>query len=77
MKRRSRIQNIIFKIITFVIVVLVANIVLSEIADWTAYREPVSVDKTEWNAMARRAMKADFSWKNSAREYIRIYNSLL
>ena len=54
MKRRSRIQNIIFKTIAFVIVVLVANIVLSEVADWTAYREPVSVDKTEWNAISQK-----------------------
>lgn len=54
MKRRSRIQNIIFKTIAFVIVVLVANIVLSEVADWTAYHEPVAVDKTEWNAISQK-----------------------
>lgn len=33
-------------------------------------------DKKMWQAMVKRAMKADFSWKNSAKEYIEVYKSL-
>ena len=55
--RRGRIQNIIFKIIAFVLIALVSNVVLSEVADWTAYREPVAVDKTEWNAISQKIQK--------------------
>jgi starch synthase len=31
-------------------------------------------DKKKWNALMRRAMKCDFSWDESAREYIKLYN---
>lgn len=37
----------------------------------TWYNNPKS-----WQAMVKRAMKADFSWKNSAKEYIELYKSL-
>jgi starch synthase len=33
-------------------------------------------NRKNWNAMVRRAMKTDFSWKNSAKTYIDLYNRL-
>ncbi len=33
-------------------------------------------NRKNWNAMVKRAMKTDFSWKNSAKEYIDVYNRL-
>ncbi len=33
-------------------------------------------DKKMWQAMVKRAMKSDFSWKNSAKSYIEVYNLL-
>ena len=33
-------------------------------------------NRKSWNDMVRRAMKTDFSWKNSAQEYIDVYNRL-
>jgi len=33
-------------------------------------------NRKAWNAMVKRAMKADFSWRNSAKEYIDVYNRL-
>ncbi len=32
--------------------------------------------RKNWNAIVKRAMKTDFSWKNSAKEYIDVYNIL-
>lgn len=32
--------------------------------------------RPEWNAMVKRAMKCDYSWKASAKEYEKLYNSL-
>lgn len=37
----------------------------------------VYADKKEWNALTLSAKKSDFSWSNSAKEYISIYNNLL
>lgn len=34
-------------------------------------------DKKEWNKMVKRAMKADFSWKTSAKKYESLYEELL
>lgn len=34
-------------------------------------------DRKNWNAMVRRAMKTDFSWKNSAKEYIDVYSKIV
>lgn len=34
-------------------------------------------NKKAWQAMMKRAMKADFSWDNSAKSYIEVYNYLL
>ena len=34
-------------------------------------------NRKNWNAMVKRAMKADFSWKNSAKEYIDVYNRIV
>ena len=33
--------------------------------------------KREWNKLIDRAMAADFSWDASAREYEKLYDSLL
>ena len=33
-------------------------------------------NKKAWQAMVKRAMKADFSWKNSAKAYMDVYRSL-
>jgi starch synthase len=33
--------------------------------------------RKEWNGICRRAMGADFSWQNSAKEYIELYNNLV
>ena len=33
--------------------------------------------KREWNKMVDRAMAADFSWNNSARQYEEMYNWLI
>ena len=33
-------------------------------------------NKTEWNKLVTRAMKADFSWKQSAKPYIGLYKEL-
>ena len=32
--------------------------------------------KREWNKIVDRGMKADFSWKSSAKKYEELYNSL-
>ena len=34
-------------------------------------------DRTQWDEMARRDMRMDFSWKKSAREYEKLYDRLL
>ena len=39
---------------------------------FTAYN-----DKEKWADLVKRAMEWDFSWENSAKEYIRMYNELL
>ena len=42
------------------------------------YAESVYYDKKrEWNKMVDRAMAADFSWNNSARQYEEMYNWLI
>lgn len=40
------------------------------------YAMSVFADKTKWNALVRRAMGQDFSWKKSAEQYIEIYRDL-
>ena len=42
------------------------------------YAESVYYDKKRsWNKMAERAMKEDFSWKNSAKQYEELYDKML
>jgi starch synthase len=43
-----------------------------------AMREALKVyeDKKHWETMQRNAMTEDFSWKNSAKQYAALYNSL-
>ncbi len=38
------------------------------------YARSVFEDKKEWAKILRRAMKADFSWKSSAKEYEKLYD---
>ena len=33
-------------------------------------------NKTEWNKLTARAKKSNFTWENSAKEYVRIYKNL-
>ena len=33
-------------------------------------------NKEEWKALAKRVMNEDFSWKNSAKEYAKIYEEM-
>ena len=33
-------------------------------------------DKEQWKRLVENAMSADFSWKNSALQYIKMYNTL-
>lgn len=49
--KKNKIQNLIFKLIAIILAILVLNLALSLIADLFAYRAPVAVDKTEWNAI--------------------------
>lgn len=42
------------------------------------YAERIFYDhKRDWNKMVERAMKTDFSWKNSAKKYQELYKSLV
>jgi len=41
-----------------------------------SYALKVYEDKKQWNSMAKRAMSVDYSWKNSAKEYQVLYESL-
>jgi starch synthase len=34
-------------------------------------------DRDLWNQIVHNALQADFSWERSAREYLRLYQSLL
>ena len=34
-------------------------------------------EKKEWDAMVKRAMKQDFSWERSAKEYERLYEKII
>ena len=46
---------------------------------WRAirYAEEIYYDrKRSWNKIVERAMKKDFSWNNSARQYEELYDSL-
>lgn len=40
-----------------VIVLLASNLALSWVADWSAYREPVAVNKVEWDAIVQKMQK--------------------
>ena len=42
------------------------------------YAEQIYYDrKRDWNKIVERAMQADYSWNNSARQYEDLYDSLL
>lgn len=40
------------------------------------YAQKVFGNKKEWQKLVKRAMKADFSWKTSAKEYEKLYDAL-
>ena len=49
-----------------------------EMLNTVRYAEKIYYDKKrEWNKMVDRAMAADFSWNNSARQYEEMYNWLI
>ena len=42
------------------------------------YAERIFYDrKRDWNKIAERAMRCDFSWTNSAKQYEELYDRLL
>lgn len=41
------------------------------------YAQSIYKDKKTWNNLIKNAMKTDYSWENSAKEYLRVYKSLL
>ena len=52
--RKSRIQQVIFRLLAIVLVFMVVNWTLSAIADLTAYREPVAVNSEEWKLITNK-----------------------
>ena len=48
-KRKSGFQKFITWVLVIAIVFVASNFLLSEIADWSAYREPIYLDQLEWN----------------------------
>lgn len=49
-----------------------------EMMNTVRYAEHIYYDtKRDWNKMAERAMKSDFSWTNSAKQYEALYDSLV
>lgn len=53
-RRKSRIQKLISKIIIIAIVLLASNLALSWVADWSAYHEPIAINKVEWDAITQK-----------------------
>ena len=53
-RRKSRLQKFISKILIIAIVFLASNLALSWIADWSAYREPIAVNKMEWDEITKK-----------------------
>lgn len=53
-RRKSRLQKIISKVLTIAIIFLASNLALSWIADLSAYREPVAVNTTSWDAITQK-----------------------
>ena len=42
------------------------------------YAKHIYFDKRrDWNTIAERAMRVDYSWANSARKYEQLYDSML
>ena len=44
----------------------------------SALKKAISVykNRTEWEGLITRIMGLDFSWKRSAKEYLRLYNTM-
>ncbi len=54
-----------------------ANYNAHEMLHVIEYALSIYNDKKTWNKLVKNAMKMDFSWENSAKEYLRVYKSLL
>ena len=53
-RRKTRLQKFISKVLMIAIIVLASNLVLSWVADWSAYHEPVAVNQAEWDAITQK-----------------------
>lgn len=55
-----------------------SNYNAQEMLNTVRYAERIYYDKKrDWNKIVERAMNMDFSWKNSAKQYNELYNSLI
>lgn len=50
-RRKNKLQKVLFRVLAFLIAVIFLNLVLSGIADLSAYHEPIPVDQAEWEAI--------------------------
>ncbi|MBQ6263602.1 MAG: glycogen synthase [Clostridia bacterium] len=48
-----------------------------EMKDTIGYAVSVYKNKNRWNGIIKRAMSADFGWKNSADEYVKVYEKVM
>ena len=46
---------------------------VEDLVEVTSKALEVYDNKEEWNTLVKRAMKQDFSWANSAKEYVKLY----
>lgn len=53
-RRKSPLRKFISRLVLIAIIFVGSNFLLSEIADWSAYREPIQLDQTEWNAIMNK-----------------------
>lgn len=53
-KKKSPLQKLISRLILIAILLVGGNFVLSEVADWSAYREPIYLDQYEWNEIMNK-----------------------
>ena len=54
-----------------------ANYDAYEMKNTIGYAVSVFREKKRWEGIVKRAMKADFSWKRSAEEYVKIYKEIM
>lgn len=58
-RRKSPLRKFISRLVLIAIIFVGSNFLLSEIADWSAYREPIQLDQTEWNAIMNKISRKD------------------